>query len=275
MVIRNNKIIHDNIFKPSTMKEAILLTLAWMICFTSNAQVMPGSRKPIIQSIAKWKLQKAVCYQNKNFQGTKYYLFAKPGMPAKEQVGIVLLSNFDGNLNTNLIYSIAQKLGDEGFLVGVVGHNGDQSNWQQFDAEALKVETSYRNVYDGICNAYGYTSAPLIIGGISFSGFALQSRVNGAGAAWLKSATAIILMAAGTTPYIPMPVINIVCNGDNDSNSYGNKAGQPLQDEMAKVNPSMAAKSYCITSSLCSGHNTHPFWENTIVEKVLAFVLNK
>ena len=195
-------------------------------------------------------------------------IYRYPTLKKTEVKGVVLLSNFDASLTTPLLADIAQQLANANYIAAILEHRANQAN--DFTTEAAKVGEDYRNVWNTITVKYGGTIDKTVLGGVSFTGFALSANVFSN--TWFRNIKGLALIASGTSAGIPVPVINKVCDGDADTNSYGNKGGTDLQNDLISQNPTIAAASSCETDNICTGHNLHNSWATFFVTKIKAWL---
>lgn len=187
----------------------------------------------------------------------QYTLYRFRNLKKEDVKGVVLLCNYD-NAESALLTSIAGELSGKNYLVAIIKHRSYLATG--FNAQADTLGKDLENVWKEITSAYGGTVGNTVIGGISFAGFATSYLVNNPSVQWLKGIKGIALIAAGTSAYVPVPVVNRVCKDDPDVDTYGNNGGANLQNELDLKNPAIAALSTCITDPVCSGHNTHDSW---------------
>ncbi|MBP6432326.1 MAG: hypothetical protein KA319_11210, partial [Ferruginibacter sp.] len=242
------------------MKQKIILIALCVINLNLKAQKHPPSlpykKHTNIQQIPKWMLSKAN-YSIVSQNAIQFGIFEIPGIPSNEIRGMVILSNYDGNLQEPLLKAVGQKLADDKYIVCIINHqvNQDWVDETKWNNDCQKMEDAYKVVYYAQKTRHNITLNKVAIGGVSFSGFTLQSKIN-SGNSFFASCRGLVLIASGTNANIAIPVVNIVCENDIESNSYGNIAGNMLMSQLNQNNTVIAAKSSCITSSECSGHNT-------------------
>lgn len=206
----------------------------------------------------------------KNFTTPIIYKLYRQKDLARENVkGIILLSNYDADLNTPLLVKIAQALANENYITAIIQF---RTNDGSFTARADTLGKDYENVWNEISTKYGGTKAKTVIGGISFSGFALSYLVSQPNS-WVGGIKGIALIAASTNAYVPVPVINKVCMNDPDvTDDYGNRGGEELQNELLTKNASMASLSSCETDNSCTGHHTSDSWAHFFITRIKAWL---
>lgn len=247
----------------------IISVFCFLICCRfCNAQTAPLQKK-IIYTKAKAIPTSRYIYNApsaiENTGKVNYKIYRYKQLKKEDVKGLVLLSNYDADLATPLLNNIAQHLSNADYIVAIVQHHGNQG--LNFVTEAQKVEHDYLSVMNKIFTAYGGSISKTVIGGISFSGFALSYSLSQQSSPF-KNIAGLALIASGTNPYIQVPVINKVCANDVDSNTFGNIAGDDLQAALNNNNASIAAKSTCQTDAVCNGHNSSDTWADFFITKI-------
>lgn len=263
---------------------ALLSIAILLFCgFTTIAQVISRSR---IKQTIPFKNQGIVTMgivnskvlttpKNNTFTDpVNYKLYARNKINAVDIKGVVMLSNYDALLNTLLLNNIAKQLADLNFIVAIVQHRANQNNvkdnntWQ---VEINKLSIDYQNVWSHLKSQYSAISKQkTVVGGLSFTGFALGALAFSDN--WFRDVKGLVLITSGCNANIPLPVINMVCSQDPEVDSDGNNGGQNLQNALNNVNPSVAAKSTCVTDNICQLHKSSDTWDSFFVSKIMAWL---
>jgi hypothetical protein len=198
--------------------------------------------------------------------GINYKIYRFQNLNKVNVKGVVLLSSYDASLSMPLLNDIAQQLSNSNYIVAIIQHTANYQS-PNFIQQFQLVEDCYVKVMNQIFTNYGGNISKTVIGGLSFTGFALSYDIGQPNSA-LKAVAGIALIASGTNAYIKVPVVNRVCNADDDSNSNGNLAGNALQNALNASNPTIASRSSCVTDNICTGHHHNDSWATFFVTKI-------
>lgn len=181
-----------------------------------------------------------------------------------------------GSLDGLLENAVCNKLAADNYVCAVVAYRpGQPVDWTDggasWNARTGLLATDFSNVATFLVSSYGGSRARLVAGGVSFASFALLSNLAYATSP-LRDCAGILAICGATDKSKAgtqqVPVGNLVCGGDGEGQSEGQKTGPALYSLLPAA---VKARSRCETDNTCNGHcggADGAKWRDFCVERV-------
>jgi hypothetical protein len=195
--------------------------------------------------------------------------------PTKTSIkGIVLLGSgnnaqdpTEGNITDGYLVSMAQEYAKLGFITAIVAYRDQPNvgpNFINFNSNAEMLITDFNNVGNALRTEFNIPRNKLVFGGVSYTANVLISKnAYGANAQDIKGIVAIMgSCAEDAAKDQKLPILAYACKDEPFGTHYGNILTNAI------TNTTIKSKSFGLTDSSCSGHNTAVNWVADSAQKL-------